>query len=166
MSADVTARIDAVVASTHALQHSLESLTDEQCREPSLLPDWTRGHVLTHLARNADALRNLVHWARTGEKTRMYPSREARSADIEAGSGRSADELRADTLADERAPGAPAFPVPRPVPLVAVQVEDLHRATLPGSSRDVRAHSGTRVGPHRVTVPATVVRAGETVHLR
>lgn len=96
MSADVSARIDAVVASTHALQHSLEGLNDEQCREPSLLPQWTRGHVLTHLARNADALRNLVHWARTGEETPMYPSREARNAAIEEGAGRSADELRAD----------------------------------------------------------------------
>jgi maleylpyruvate isomerase len=96
MSADVSARIEAVVASTHALQHSLESVTDEQCRQPSLLPGWTRGHVLTHLARNADALRNLVHWARTGEETRMYPSREARNAAIEEGAGRSADELRTD----------------------------------------------------------------------
>ena len=96
MSADVSARIDAVIASTHALQHSLENLSDDQCREPSLLPHWSRGHVLTHLARNADALRNLVHWARTGEETRMYPSREARNAAIEEGSGRSADELRAD----------------------------------------------------------------------
>jgi maleylpyruvate isomerase len=96
MSADVSTRIDAVVASSHALHHSLESLTDEQCREPSLLPSWTRGHVLTHLARNADALRNLVHWARTGEETPMYPSREARAAAIEEGAGRSANELRRD----------------------------------------------------------------------
>jgi maleylpyruvate isomerase len=96
MSADVSARIDAVVASSHALHHSLESLTDEQCRQPSLLPGWTRGHVLTHLARNADALRNLVQWARTGEETPMYASREARSAAIEEGAGRSATELRRD----------------------------------------------------------------------
>jgi maleylpyruvate isomerase len=99
MSADVSVRIDAVVASTHALQHSLESLTDEQCRADSLLPGWTRGHVLTHLARNADALRNLVHWARTGEETPMYASREARSSAIEEGAGRSAAELRADVEA-------------------------------------------------------------------
>jgi maleylpyruvate isomerase len=96
MSADVSARIDAVVASSNALQHSLESLTDGQCREPSLLPGWSRGHVLTHLARNADALGNLVHWARTGEETPMYQSREARAAAIEEGAGRSADELRRD----------------------------------------------------------------------
>ncbi len=96
MSPAVSARIDAVAASGHSLHRSLEGLTDEQCREPSLLSGWTRGHVLTHLARNADALRNLVHWARTGEETPMYPSREVRNAAIEAGAGRPADELRDD----------------------------------------------------------------------
>lgn len=55
---------------------------------PSSLPGWTRGHVLTHLARNADAYVNLLNWARTGERTPAYPSSEARAADIEAGSGR------------------------------------------------------------------------------
>ncbi|GAA2824544.1 maleylpyruvate isomerase family mycothiol-dependent enzyme [Kribbella solani] len=60
----------------------------------SLLPGWTRGHVAAHLSLNAAALGNLVHWARTGEERPMYPSREARNADIEAASGRPADELR------------------------------------------------------------------------
>jgi maleylpyruvate isomerase len=63
---------------------------------PSLLPGWTRGHVLTHAARNADAMRNLLHWARTGEVTPAYPSREARAADIEAGATRPLDEQVAD----------------------------------------------------------------------
>jgi maleylpyruvate isomerase len=52
---------------------------------PSLLPDWTRKHVAAHLALNAGALGNLVHWARTGEKRLMYSSPEQRNADIEAG---------------------------------------------------------------------------------
>src|SRR5256885_15091039 len=61
--------------------------------EPSLLPGWTRGHVLTHVARNGDGLGNLLRWARTGTETPMYASREARRADIEAGAGRSAAEI-------------------------------------------------------------------------
>ncbi|HZX03667.1 maleylpyruvate isomerase family mycothiol-dependent enzyme, partial [Kribbella sp.] len=61
---------------------------------PSLLPGWSRRHVAAHLALNAEALGNLVHWARTGEERRMYPSAEARNADIEAASSRPADELR------------------------------------------------------------------------
>jgi maleylpyruvate isomerase len=72
------------------------------CREalvdldgPSLLPGWTRKHVAGHLSLNAEAIGNLVHWARTGEERRMYASPEQRSADIEAASVRPADELLA-----------------------------------------------------------------------
>ncbi|MGC5017976.1 maleylpyruvate isomerase family mycothiol-dependent enzyme [Micromonospora sp. DT47] len=54
----------------------------------SLLPGWTRGHVLTHLARNADGFVNLLTAARTGEQVPMYASAAARSADIEAGASR------------------------------------------------------------------------------
>ena len=103
MNRQVSAAIDAMTASTHTLRRSIGDLTDDQAREPSLLPDWTRGHVLTHLARNADALGNLVTWATTGVETPMYESRERRAADIEAGSGRSAAELVHDvTESDDR----------------------------------------------------------------
>ena len=57
------ARID---AATSRLTAAAAGLTDAQAREPSRLPGWSRGHVLTHLARNADGLRNLLIWARTG----------------------------------------------------------------------------------------------------
>ena len=62
---------------------------------PSLLPGWSRRHVAAHLSLNAEALGNLVHWARTGEERPMYPSAEARNADIEKATSRPADELRA-----------------------------------------------------------------------
>lgn len=55
---------------------------------PSRLPGWTRGHVVTHVARNAEALCRLFTWARTGVETPMYPSVAAREADIEAGAAR------------------------------------------------------------------------------
>jgi maleylpyruvate isomerase len=71
---------------------------DEAFRAPSLLPGWTRAHVLTHVARNADAMINLVTWAKTGEPTLAYPSRPARDADIEAGATRTPDEIRADVV--------------------------------------------------------------------
>ncbi|MBA0050431.1 maleylpyruvate isomerase family mycothiol-dependent enzyme [Streptomyces sp. AJS327] len=51
-------------------------------RRPSLLPGWTVGHVLTHLARNADALVNLVN----GRP--MYAGETRRDDDIERGAGR------------------------------------------------------------------------------
>lgn len=88
--------LELVELSTDRMLLGLTDMSDAQLREPSLLPGWTRGHVLTHLARNADALVNLLSWARTGERKDMYPSREARNADIESGAGRSVAELRDD----------------------------------------------------------------------
>jgi maleylpyruvate isomerase len=70
------------------LRETLVRLTDDDVRRPSLLPGWTIGHVLTHLARNAAALVNLCDWARTGVRKPMYASVEARTADIEAGASR------------------------------------------------------------------------------
>lgn len=60
---------------------------------PSQLPGWTRKHVAAHLALNAEALGNLVAWARTGVEQPMYASPDRRNADIEAGALRPADEL-------------------------------------------------------------------------
>lgn len=87
-----------VVASTRYLG-ALTDLTDEDMRAASLLPGWSRGHVVTHLARNADALCNLVRWAETGVESPMYTSREQRDADIDSGAGRSANDLRVDSSA-------------------------------------------------------------------
>jgi maleylpyruvate isomerase len=61
---------------------------------PSLLPGWTRRHVIAHVAANADALGNLVHWAATGEPTPMYASPTQRADDIEAGARLSPTQLR------------------------------------------------------------------------
>jgi maleylpyruvate isomerase len=90
--------IDRIDAATDRLVESAAGLSDEQLREPSLLPGWSRGHVLSHLARNADGLRNLLVWAQTAVETPMYLSVEARKADIEAGASRSGDELKADVM--------------------------------------------------------------------
>lgn len=61
--------------------------------KPSLLPSWSRGHVLTHLARNADAIKNMLEGAAAGEERLMYPSQDERDAAIEAGSTRDAPSL-------------------------------------------------------------------------
>ncbi|WP_324273510.1 maleylpyruvate isomerase N-terminal domain-containing protein [Blastococcus brunescens] len=74
----------------------VERLTDDELAGGSALPGWSRAHVVAHLARNADALVNLLEWARTGVDTPMYPSRAVRDADIEATAARPAAELRAD----------------------------------------------------------------------
>src|SRR5688500_13026045 len=81
---------------TVQLTDVVEGLDDIAMKRPSLLPGWSRGHVLTHLARNADALVNLLTWARTGVEHPMYTSRADRDADIEEGSCRMATLLRED----------------------------------------------------------------------
>lgn len=66
-------------------------------REESLLPGWTRGHVLTHLARNADAVNRLILGLQQGTTTPLYPGgQEARAAAIEEGAGRPVDLMLAD----------------------------------------------------------------------
>ena len=79
---------------TELFLKALESLDDEALAAPGTLPGWTGRHVVAHVAANAEALGNLVHWARTGEETPMYSSPEQRGADIEAGAQRPVAELR------------------------------------------------------------------------
>jgi len=95
VSDPVTLR-ERIGASTGRLLATASALTDEQARAASLLPGWSRGHVLTHIARNADGLRNLLIWAHTGVVTPQYRDAQARNDEIEAGSGRPARELAAD----------------------------------------------------------------------
>lgn len=81
---------------TDALLSTVRGLDDAAVRSVSLLPDWTRAHVLTHLARNADALANVAGSGARGEITPMYASAAQRDADVDAGAGRSASDLEAD----------------------------------------------------------------------
>ena len=78
---------------------ALGRLTDEEFAAPSLLPGWSRRQLLAHVARNADALVNLLDWARTGVETPMYPSPEARDAGIAETAGLSPARLRGEVLA-------------------------------------------------------------------
>lgn len=91
--------LDETVVATARYLAAVVELDEEQLRAPSLLPGWTRAHVITHVARNADGLRALLQAAETGEERFMYPSVEARNSEIEEGAGRSPAELRADAVA-------------------------------------------------------------------
>lgn len=91
--ADVLAELDSATA---GLVNGIQGLTDTEAREASLLPGWSRGHVLTHLARNAEGGTRLLIWARTGEPGYEYRSVAARAQAIEDGAGRPAEELRED----------------------------------------------------------------------
>ena len=76
---------------------------DPDVTRPAALPGWTVGHVLTHVARNADAYTNLLTWARTGVQTPAYASPQARADGIEAGAGRPlAEQIQDVRVAHER----------------------------------------------------------------
>lgn len=85
------------------LEAALADLTDAQVLAPSLLPNWTVAHVLTHIARNADSNVLMLGAANRGEIGTQYPGGfEQRNADIENGASRSAAELIADVAAANR----------------------------------------------------------------
>ena len=76
------------------LLQSLDSLTDDQCREPSALPGWTRGHVLSHLARNAESHVHVLQCAARGEVGEQYVGgAKARKEGIESHANDSAESL-------------------------------------------------------------------------
>lgn len=91
-----TSHAGPVSAATERLINTAVAFDARELLHPSLCTGWTRAHVLSHVARNADALANLLRWATTGVETPMYPSAEARAADIDIGAGRSPTEIADD----------------------------------------------------------------------
>ena len=81
------------------VERAAAGLEPGQLPGPSRLATWSRGHVLSHLARNADALTNLFTWARTGVESRMYSSPGEREDGIRAGAHRGLPEQLADLTA-------------------------------------------------------------------
>lgn len=74
----------------------LTGLTDDDVRAPSALPGWSRAHVLSHIEEVGSALARQTRYAARGELVEMYDGGRAigRDAAIEAGSRRTAKELR------------------------------------------------------------------------
>ena len=81
-------------ASHQRLLETLATITNEQCKEPSSLPGWTRGHVLSHLARNAESHVHLLQCASRGEQGEQYVGgAKARKDGIEGHASDSAESL-------------------------------------------------------------------------
>ncbi|WUS96437.1 maleylpyruvate isomerase family mycothiol-dependent enzyme [Streptomyces sp. NBC_00708] len=81
---------------TDRLLTATAKIDDAALTEPSRLPGWSRGHVVAHLSRNADALVNVLRGLP------MYADSETRDRDIE----RDASRSRAEQLADLTATAA------------------------------------------------------------
>ncbi len=149
-----------------ALAADLEGLTDDSTSvQPCRLPGWSLGHLLTHLARNADSVVRRLQGARSGAVLDQYVGGgEGRAAAIEAGAGRPAAELVADVMAT----AAAAEDVMTSLPDEAWDarsrtvrgVEEDARAVVFSRWREVAVHRGDlglRPGP--VPLPAALVEA-------
>ncbi len=95
---DAIARDIAGATTAHAaLGLALAGLTDAEVARPSLLPGWTVGHVLAHIARNADSHTRVLQAANRGEVAEQYPhGMDQRVGEIEAGAARPAAEHVSD----------------------------------------------------------------------
>jgi maleylpyruvate isomerase len=84
-------------ASTRVLR-TVDGLHGADWTEPSLLPGWTRAHVVAHLALNAEgmarALRGVVAADDDGGPRAMYDSDEKRDADIDDLAAGETSEIR------------------------------------------------------------------------
>ncbi|MGF7237888.1 MAG: maleylpyruvate isomerase family mycothiol-dependent enzyme [Frankia sp.] len=145
MTLDVDDQLALIEGATGRLLRTVSTFTDDDTRAPSALPGWSRGHVITHLARNADGQGNLLAWARTGVPSPMYASRAARAEAIDAGAGRSASELRADLTAAcgrwaHTAAALPAASWDIPVTLRSADPPVAARAVLDSRLQEVEIH--------------------------
>jgi maleylpyruvate isomerase len=134
---------------TRRLIRTADGLSDEAYAEPCGLPGWTRGHVLAHLALNAEGLAGALGGIVDSERVPVYHSQEVRDRDIDrlAAAGPSvirnrllgattdlADAL--DSLPDDqwdttidRVPGGRTFPAGN-VPVMRLQEVSIHHADL------------------------------------
>jgi len=86
----VAREVEGCLSSQRRLVRWLEEQSPVDSAQPSLLPGWSVGHVLTHVARNADSYFNLL------EGNPQYESVAARNAAIESGATRPWSEQVSD----------------------------------------------------------------------
>lgn len=91
---DLKAQLLLVRRGTAFWSRKVNELTDDELDGPSLLPGWSRRHVIAHVGYNARALTRLVQWANTGVETAMYSSPQARNQEIAYGATLPARALR------------------------------------------------------------------------
>ena len=138
-----------LVASAIALNRTVDALSDEELAWPSLLPGWSRAHVVAHLAMNGFAMAGVAEAIGRGRPVAMYESDAQRDGEIEelaqVEPGELRDRLLAATTAFtdkigrmeadrwngvySRLPGGPTWPA---VTLVATRRREveIHHADL------------------------------------
>ncbi len=141
-----------VSSSSQAYTRTVDALTDEELAAPSLLPGWTRAHVVAHVALNAEALAGAIHGLVHGNPVPMYGSDEQRDGDIDELAQADPADLRERHLASttafsdaaallqdshwdgwiDRLPGGPAWPMVTIVPTRRRELE-IHHVDLRAS---------------------------------
>ena len=94
-----TEQIDACRTSHRRLLADLAPLTDTDFRQPSLLPRYSRAHLVTHITNKANAHISLFEGAAAGDTRRVHPVGYDPDTAASAGAGHSAVQLRADLTA-------------------------------------------------------------------
>lgn len=95
---------DALLAELHKAAEVVAStaakFTDEDVRAPSVLPGWSRGHVLAHLAGISNAMARQIEYAARGESVELYDGgQDGRNKAIDMAAGHSAAAHLADVQA-------------------------------------------------------------------
>ena len=90
----LAAPLAAVQEATNRYLQTLDALGDGAYAAPSVLPGWSRAHVIAHVALNALALARAFESVERGEATAVYPSAAARDADIDEHARHSPAQLR------------------------------------------------------------------------
>jgi maleylpyruvate isomerase len=73
----------AVQDATHRLLRTIDAMTDAEFAASSLLPGWSRAHVVAHLTLNAEGLAGALAGVVRGRRVPMYLAPEERDGDIE-----------------------------------------------------------------------------------
>ena len=110
---DIERELELLQEATQRLVRTVDGFQGDDWAAPSGLPDWTRAHVVAHLALNAEGLAGALAGLVDSEEddVPMYASDEARDADIDELARRRAEPAAAPGSWAER-PGSPT-PSPR-----------------------------------------------------
>jgi maleylpyruvate isomerase len=128
--------IEGMAASERSLTDFLLGLDPVEASTPSLLPGWSVGQVLTHIARNADSVLRLL--SGLGQ---YWMGAASRNADIELGATRAWHELVDDVVATSAAVTARMGEVDHWTGTVQTVTAVRPKATLPAvRRREVEIH--------------------------
>lgn len=85
----------AINAATQRVHTTISAMPEAAFAEPSVLPDWSRAHVVAHLGLNGAGIARAFEGLTRGELVAMYDSQESRNDDIETWAALPVAELRA-----------------------------------------------------------------------